>query len=82
MKNKVKDIYMYTLAAIVMLLLFTSLILIFIKAIPQENKDLAYMGFGLSLGWGTMVISYFFGSSKGSAEKNDIINQRRDPSGL
>ena len=64
---------MYTLAAFVMLLLFGSLGIILTRTIPTDNKDLAYMALGLALGWGTMIISYFFGSSKGSADKTDIM---------
>jgi hypothetical protein len=68
-----KEVFMYVLAAIVMLLLFTSIAFILIIEIPGGNKDLAYMAFGLALGWGSMVISYFFGSSKGSADKTEML---------
>jgi len=71
--KKAKDIFMYALAAVIMILLFASLYLILTKQVPAENKDLAYMALGLALGWGTMVISYFFGSSKGSADKNELF---------
>jgi len=75
MKNA-KDVFMYTLAAVIMILLFASIYFILTKTIPTENKDLAYMALGLALGWGTMVISYFFGSSKGSADKSEMMNQK------
>jgi len=77
MKNA-KDIFMYILAAFVMVLLFTTIGIILTKSIPQENKDLAYMSLGLALGWGTMVMSYFFGSSKGSADKNELIHRKQN----
>ena len=64
---------MYTLAGLVMILLFISLYVIFFIPIPVENKELAYMGFGLAMGWGTLVLNYFFGSTKGSADKNEMI---------
>ena len=75
MKNA-KDIFMYSLAALIMMLLFGSLFFIFIKPIPSDNKDLAYMALGLALGWGSVVISYFFGSSKGSSDKTDIMSKK------
>jgi hypothetical protein len=78
MKNA-KDIFMYSLAALIILLLFLSLYFILTKSVPQENRDLAYMSFGLALGWGTMVISYFFGSSKGSADKNEMMHSYTKP---
>lgn len=73
--NKGKEIFMYVLAAFVMLLLFGSLGMILTKSIPEGNKDLVYMAFGLALGWGTMIMSYFFGSSKGSADKNEMLKK-------
>jgi hypothetical protein len=71
-----KDIFMYALAGLTMALLFTCLYLILFHAIPADNKDLAYMGLGLAFGWGTMIISYFFGSSKSSADKSETIDKK------
>lgn len=71
-----KDVFMYSLAGVTMALLFTCLYLILFHEIPAPNKDLAYMGLGLAFGWGTMIVSYFFGSSKSSSDKNDIIDRQ------
>ena len=73
MNKASKDVFMYTLAGLVMVLLFGSLYVIFFIPIPMENKELAYMGFGLAMGWGTLVLNYFFGSTKGSSEKTEMI---------
>ena len=71
-----KDIFMYSLAGLTMGLLFTCLYLILFHPIPMENKDLAYMGLGLAFGWGTMIVSYFFGSSKSSSDKSETIDKK------
>ena len=71
---KAKELYMYVLGALVVLLNFAFFVAIIIKQIPPENKELIYMAAGIVFGWGSSVVLYFFGSSKGSADKNDLIN--------
>jgi len=41
--------------------------------IPETNKDVVMVLVGVFASGFTMVLSYFFGSSKGSSDKNDII---------
>lgn len=48
--------------------------LVFIK-VPEENKELAYMAYGSILTIGTSIFSYYVGSSRGSARKDDAINR-------
>ena len=74
--EKAKDIFMYSLAALTMALLFSTIYLILTKSIPSENEKMAYMAVGLALGWGTMIMSYFYGSSKGSADKSTAMNKQ------
>ena len=76
--EKAKEIFMYTLAAFTMLLLFTAIYLILTKSIPSENEKMAYMSVGLALGWGGSIINYFYGSSKGSADKSASINKQQE----
>ena len=72
MKN-FKDIYMYVMGAIVVLSLIAVVIVLIWKPIPDINKDILYIAAGIIFGWGSLVIGYFFGSSKGSADKTAII---------
>lgn len=72
-----KDIFMYVLAGSLFYGFFVLIgILLFIK-IPVENANMLMLYgslFGtLSSGF-IAVVSYFFGSSKGSSEKDKIIN--------
>lgn len=46
--------------------------LVFID-IPASNKDLAYMAFGSVLTIGGQIFNYYFGSSRGSAMKDNTI---------
>lgn len=66
-----KEIYQYALAAAIVIAFFVVLVLMIEKG-TEENAVLNVM-VG-TLGTITvMVASYFFGSSKGSSDKNDII---------
>ena len=68
---KAKEIYQYVLAAVIVLAFFVVLVLM-IEEGTEANPVLNVM-VG-TLGTITvMVASYFFGSSKGSQDKNEII---------
>lgn len=72
---KLKDIFQYCLAVVVMVGFLTLIFLLFNKSIPAENKDVAYVAVGtLGTAFG-LVLNYFFGSTKGSAEKTEIISK-------
>ena len=76
MNTNYKEIFMYALAAAVVLLVFAVIAVLMFRVTPPENSELLYTAIGLALGWGTNVIGYFFGSSKSSADKTDIINDQ------
>ncbi|UCE05494.1 MAG: hypothetical protein JSW07_18075, partial [bacterium] len=64
---------MYLLAGIVVIGFFLLIAVLMRFAVPEGSREVAYMLFGsLSTSFG-MVVSYFFGSSKGSAEKNAML---------
>ena len=73
MPNWIKELYMYILGAIVVALCFFLAYLLIFTPIPETNKDIITVAFGLILGWGGAVVGYFFGSSKSSKDKTDII---------
>jgi hypothetical protein len=50
-------------------------IIIFLKP-SQEQKEILFYTIGLVSGVSTMVVSYYFGSSQGSKEKQDILNRK------
>lgn len=81
MNTNSKEIFMYGLAAAVVLLVFAVIAVLMFRVTPPENSELLYTAIGLALGWGTNVIGYFFGSSKSSADKNEIIDNQNNPPG-
>ena len=73
MKTKSKDVFQYTLAGLVVIGFFAIVILMLYATIPVANQGpLNIIVGGLITGFAT-VIGYFFGSSKGSQAKDDII---------
>ncbi len=66
---KTKDIYMYVLGAIVVIGFFSVVVFKLIK-----DKD-AQLEIGSLIGAFGLVVGYFFGSSKGSADKNYLLTK-------
>lgn len=73
MKKETKDILMYCLGGVIVAGFFTLLYLMMYWGVPLENKDLFNILAGALVGSFTTVVGYFYGSSKGSQEKNEII---------
>ena len=71
-----KNIYMYVLGGLVVFSFFTLLGLLIFQPIPETNNDVLYLAIGADIGFAGAVINYFYGSSKGSADKSDMINKK------
>lgn len=71
MKQK---IFPYVLAGFIVLGFFALLFTLTYTDVPKENKDLVNMLIGALLTAFATVIAYYFGSSSGSAKKDDTIN--------
>lgn len=63
----------YALAGVVLVGFFALVSALFFKTIPEGSKEAAYMLFGALSGSFSGVVQYFFGSSKGSSDKNAAI---------
>ena len=74
MKKNTKDVFMYGLAALTVILFAYLIKVVFDKELPAANHDLALLLLGALSSNVTLIYSYFFGSSKGSSDKNDLIN--------
>ena len=79
---KAKEIYMYALAALFVIGYFILIGLILTMVIPEQNKDIALMLFGTLTAGVSLILGYFFGSSKGSEEKNRMLLQSRPPDNI
>jgi len=71
---KTKDIYMYALGALIVVGFFTVLIVVFRTEMPQSNKDIGLLIIGALVAKFSDVVGYFFGSSKSSADKTELMN--------
>lgn len=71
--------FLYYLATGVILLVFTFDILMFFVHYPQENRDMINQVCGILNATAlVMVLSFFFGSSKGSEDKQVQLNKLMD----
>ncbi|GAG35145.1 unnamed protein product, partial [marine sediment metagenome] len=70
-----QQIFQYILAALIAVGLYWVTYMLILKETPPENKDALLIVLGVMAAGFTSVIQYFFGSSKGSADKNDIIHK-------
>lgn len=76
---KGKEIYMYILAAVFVVGYFCLIGFVLMRVIPAENKDIALMLFGTLTAAVASIISYFYGSSKSSADKNELLYKSTPP---
>ena len=72
-----KEFYMYLLGAVIIVCAFFLGYLLATNEIPAGNKDVVMVSVGVILGWGSMVVSYFYGSSKSSADKTEIMSDKK-----
>ncbi len=64
---------MYVLAGVIVVGFFVLVMVLFFKAVPEGSREVAFMLFGsLATNFGA-VCNYFFGSSKGSADKTNLM---------
>jgi sugar phosphate permease len=68
---KPKEIFMYVLAGVIITYAFVYLFLLLFKVIPETNRETINLLSGQLVVSGALaVIFYFFGSSKGSHDKD------------
>ena len=72
---KTRDIFFYALGALIVVGFFIVLVVLMYTSKSSESVNMT-LG-ALLAAFGT-VVGYFYGSSKGSADKNDLINKKPD----
>jgi hypothetical protein len=72
--QKTKEIFMYVLGALVVIGFFVTLA--FMISSDGDYKTELNLVLGALIAAFTTVVAYFYGSSKGSSDKNDMINRR------
>lgn len=76
--EKLKEIFMYSLGALVVFGFFFILWIIFRQEMPPSNKEIGLMVIGALIAKFSDVVGYFFGSSKGSADKTASLNKQAE----
>ncbi len=74
--EKAKDVFQYALGAIIIVGFFALMIILAAREIPTENKDLLNLVVGALIGSFATIVGYFYGSSKGSSDKNDLLKSK------
>jgi NhaP-type Na+/H+ or K+/H+ antiporter len=74
---KWKEIYQYVLGAIIVLAFFGVLVLMILFSTELKGNDnqVLYSMVGILGTIAVMVATYFFGSSKGSADKTEMLGK-------
>lgn len=75
---KIKEIFQYALGALIVVGFFFILFVIFKMVLPEGNKDIGLLVIGALIAKFGDVVAYFFGSSKGSADKTEMINKPKN----
>jgi hypothetical protein len=73
LKSGGSNIFMYALAAIVVVGFFGVVGALFFRAIPPASEKVAYILLGTLAAEFGSIMRYFFGSSKGSSEKTAML---------
>ena len=72
-----KNIPMYIIGGLVIAGFFWLLWRLSTNGVPEQNNSLLNTAMGVLLASFSTVVGYWFGSSKGSSDKNDIIKGKQ-----
>jgi drug/metabolite transporter (DMT)-like permease len=67
--------FLYAFALLIVACVLAFVYLLIVQQVPAENRDMVNMALGAFIGSMTTIVSYFFGSSKGSADKNELLRK-------
>lgn len=70
---KAREVFMYALGSLIVLLICGLCYVVFTIEMPDANHDIGLMLIGALVGQFIQVVNYFYGSSKGSSDKNDML---------
>lgn len=77
MKSKLwQQVFQYALGALVVLGLYFIIAGLLAIEIPEQNRDAMMILLGVAGGQFANVVGYFYGSSKGSSDKNELMSNK------
>ncbi len=72
-------IFMYVLGGLIVLMFFAILYLLVFNKVPESNREVLNIMLGALVGSFSSVVGYYYGSSKGSKDKTDMMNNNQKP---
>ena len=72
---KAKNIFQYILGSLIVLGFFVLMVVLVYTQVPSDNKDLLNLVVGALIGSFATVVGYFYGSSLGSSDKNELLKK-------
>lgn len=73
MRTRVKSIYQLILGGIIVVCFFACVYLLITVEMPNANENMLYILLGVLAAKFSDVVGYFYGSSAGSASKDETI---------
>jgi len=73
---KGKSIFQYVLGSLIVIGFFVLMVVLVYTSVPDQNKDLLNLVVGALIGSFATVVGYFYGSSLGSSDKNELLKQK------
>ena len=70
-----KNIFQYVLGALIVIGFFVLMVVLVYTSVPDTNKDLLNLVVGALIGSFATVVGYFYGSSLGSSDKNELLKK-------
>jgi uncharacterized BrkB/YihY/UPF0761 family membrane protein len=70
---KAKSIFQYVLGSLIVIGFFVLMVVLVYTSVPDQNKDLLNLVVGALIGSFATVVGYFYGSSLGSSDKNELL---------
>ena len=71
-----RDIFMYSLGGIIVMAFFAVIIVLLTIEMPKSNENMLYILLGALVAKFGDVVNYFYGSSKSSSDKNEMIERQ------
>jgi hypothetical protein len=78
MKNNLKDYFQYVLGGVIVAGFFILLYLLINNEVPEKNTDVLNLVIGALIGSFSTIVGYFYGSSKGSSEKTELLGKKNE----
>lgn len=72
---KAKNVFQYVLGGLIVIGFFVLMSMLVYAQVPDQNKDLLNLVVGALIGSFATVVGYFYGSSLGSADKNELFKK-------